>query len=61
MDDVQRNQTRLVEEVPGVPENERYYLWRNRKVEAHFATVAQGRAYCEQRGIQIDVVERFEP
>lgn len=53
--------TRLVEEVPGVPPNEQYYLWHNHKVEAHFPTLASGEAYCEANNIVIDEIERVEP
>jgi len=53
--------TRLVEEVPEVDPSERYYLWRNRQVEAHFATAEEGEKYCAERGITIDQFEAYEP
>ena len=53
--------TRLVEEVPGVPDNERYYLWHDRKTIAHFATKAEGEKYAADNGITIELFEPFEP
>lgn len=52
--------TRLVEEVPGVPNNERYFLWHDHKIVAHFATRAEGEKYAEANGINIEVFEAFE-
>lgn len=53
--------TRLVEEVPGVPEYERWYLWHNHKVEEQFSTLRAAQIHCNLRGIVVDHVERFEP
>jgi hypothetical protein len=55
------DRTRLVEEVPGVPENERYFLWHEHKVAAHFSTKAEGEEYAAANGINIEVFEAFEP
>jgi hypothetical protein len=53
--------TRLAEEVPGVPENERWFLWHGRKVEQHFSTLDEGKAYCAEHGITVDEIEYFRP
>lgn len=55
------NKTRLVEEVPGVPEGERYYLAHQGVVVGHFASKADGEKYAANRGIAIELFEPFEP
>lgn len=50
--------TRLVEEVPGVPVNESYYLWHQRKVVWKGRSKGEGEAWALEQGI---VIEEFEP
>jgi hypothetical protein len=54
---------RIVEEVPGVPEDERWFIsgpgfeYPN---HPHFAQLADAKAFCEARGLAF-TVENFEP
>lgn len=54
------NSTHLVQEVPGVPEHERWYLWRHRKVEQHFSTEKEGVEYCKRHSIEDYNIDYFE-
>jgi hypothetical protein len=53
---------RLVEEVPGVEKNERWYIWQwqNGKLWNGPAR-ADGEAWAARNNVPIDFVERFEP
>lgn len=53
------DKTRIVEEVPGVPETEKYYLWHNHKVEAYFRTKQEAVEYCQANAIDVDEFEPF--
>lgn len=55
------DKTRLVEEVPGVPDNIKWFLWHDHKTVWHGATESDGRYYASSHGIKIDAVEYFEP
>lgn len=53
--------TRLVEEVPGVPENERFYIWHERRIAWQGPTAQEGRDWASAQSITIDKFEPFEP
>lgn len=57
------NRTRLVEEVPGVPENGRYYIWcgTQRKCVWHGPTRTAGEEWARDNGVVIEEFEPFEP
>jgi len=57
----QFDMTTLVEEVPGVPVNERWYLRHQRKTVWKGATESDGRYYASSHGLKIEAVEYFEP
>ncbi len=55
------NETHIVEEVPGVPNNERYFVWHNKKV----VFKAETKVECEKWAIDNNIVVKafypFEP
>lgn len=55
--------TRLVEDVPDLPANERFYLWSGaeRKTVWKGRSMAEGREWAADNSITIDVEEPFEP
>ena len=57
------DKTRLVEEVPGVPDDEAYFIWSGTERRTIWTgpTRAAGEAWAEKNGIVIDQVEHFEP
>lgn len=55
------DKTRLVEEVPGLPREERYYIWHQRKVAWKGPTAVAGKQWAASQGITIDEEESFEP
>lgn len=64
---------RLTEEVPGVPDNERWFVCggpfkydperaaKEGHGYPHFSTLAEGKAFLANEGITNYVVEHFEP
>lgn len=55
------DQTRLVQEVPGVPVEDRWFIWHNHKTVWKGPTKEDGEAYAAANGIAIERVEYFEP
>lgn len=53
--------TRLVEEVPGVSDDERWFLWHQGRLDQYFSTQKQGEEYCRDNGIKIDAFMFHEP
>lgn len=55
------NYTRLVEEVPGVPLLEQYYIWHGGKTVWHGPSITAGRIWARNNSIEIQCFEPFEP
>jgi hypothetical protein len=53
--------THLVEEVPGVPTDEQYYLWHNRGVVWRGPSKEDGEEWAVTNRIVIEQFEPFEP
>lgn len=55
--------TRLVEEVPGVPADEAWYIWsgRERRTVWTGPTMDAAKLWASANNIEIEEVERFEP
>ena len=53
--------TRLCEEVPGVPDDEKYYLWHDQKTVWKGSSRAAGYEWAASNGITIELFEPFEP
>lgn len=55
------DQTRLVEEVPGIDERFKYFIWHDHKTVWHGPSKAAGEAWAKENNITIEVFEPFEP
>lgn len=55
------NKTRLVEEVPGIDPQEKYYIWHDHKVRWHGPSKEAGEQWAAQNGITIEQFEAWEP
>lgn len=55
------DETHLVEEVPGVPLDEKYFLWHGRKIVWKGATKQAGEEWARDNAITIDAFYPFEP
>jgi len=50
-----------VQEVPGVPEEDRWFIWHNRSIVWKGPTKESGERYAKEHGLTIETVEYFEP
>lgn len=57
------DKTRLIEEVPGVPDDEAYFIWSGTEHRTiwHGPTRAAGEKWASDNGITIEEFEGFEP
>ena len=55
------NETRLVEEVPGMEESCKYFLWHKRGVVWRGPSKTAGEKWAADNSISIDRFEPFEP
>lgn len=53
--------TRLVEEVPGIDPDEKYFIWHNYQTVWKGPSKAAGEAWAAQNGITIEQFEAWEP
>lgn len=52
---------RLTEEVPGVPDNEKYYIWDGHKMVWQGGSKVAGEQWAVANGVTIEIFEPFEP